>query len=96
MTPDHVVVEDVVREGGHAVESRLPIAPEWRVEWSGDHARCRHEEGDLTVEIRIEGGLAWTVERSPFYPTFHREVERDLLIGRGATALESRIEFRIV
>ncbi|MBB85425.1 MAG: hypothetical protein CL931_16575 [Deltaproteobacteria bacterium] len=93
---DHLTIEDIVRESGHAVESRLPIAPEWDVEWRGDHARCRHEAGDLTVEIRFEGGLAWSVERGPFHPSFHREVERFVLVGRGVTALESRIEIRIV
>ena len=85
-----------MRESGHAVESRLPIAPEWDVEWRGDHARCRHEDGNLTVEIRAEGGLAWSVEHGPFHPSFHREVERFVLVGRGVTALESRIEIRIV
>jgi len=91
---DHVVVKDVVRAGGHTVESRLPFAPEWTVELKGDRARCRHESARVVVEIELDGDLAWTVERAPFYPSFHREVERDVLVGRGVTPCESEIVFR--
>ncbi|MEM9173924.1 MAG: heparinase II/III family protein [Myxococcota bacterium] len=96
VSPDHVSLRDRVADAGHAVESRLPIAPEWSVEVSGDRARCRHEAGDLEVEIRMDGPLVWTVERAAFYPGFHREVERDVLVGRGHTALTSTIGFRIL
>jgi len=92
--PDHFVVNDVVRAGGHAVESRLPFAPEWNVELKGDRARCRHERARVAVEIELGGDLAWTVERAPFYASFHREVERDVLVGRGVTPCESEIIFR--
>ena len=90
-----VTIEDTVRAGGHSVESRLPLAPEWTVELvGGDLARLRHEDG-TQAEIAFEGGLAWTVERAPFYPGFHREVDRAVLVGRGVTPIATRITFRL-
>ena len=88
-----IVVRDTVRSGGHAVESRLPLAPEWTVELLGERARVRHADGTV-VTIELEGGLAWTIERAPFHPTFHAEVERNVLVGRGVTPLGSTLRFR--
>ena len=88
-----IVVRDTVRSGGHAVESRLPLAPEWSVELEEEGARVRHADGTV-VTIGLEGGLAWTVERAPFHPTFHTEVDRNVLVGRGVTPLGSTLRFR--
>ena len=88
-----IVVRDTVRSGGHAVESRLPLAPDWSVELEDERALVRHADGTV-VTIELEGGLAWTIERAPFHPTFHTEVERNVLVGRGVTPLGSALRFR--
>lgn len=88
-----IVVRDTVRSGGHAVESRLPLAPDWTVELEDERALVRHADGTV-VTIELEGGLAWTIERAPFHPTFHTEVERNVLVGRGVTPLGSALRFR--
>jgi hypothetical protein len=92
---DQLVVVDVVRAAGHAVESRLPLAPEWEVELAGGVAVARHAEGGAGVRVELPEGLSWCVERAPFYPGFHREVERNVLVGRGHTPLDARIGIRI-
>lgn len=89
-----VVVRDAVRNGGHAVESRLPLAPEWSVELENEGARVRHADGTVVV-IELAGELAWSVERAPFHPTFHAEIERSVLVGRGVTPVQSEIRFRV-
>lgn len=91
--PSTVTVEDEVEEAGHAAESRLPIAPEWRVSLDGDTATCRHRDDDIEVRIRLDAGLAWAIERDSFHPSFHREVPRDVLVGRGTTPLSTKIVF---
>jgi uncharacterized heparinase superfamily protein len=68
----------------------LPFDPAWRVELregssSAIATRGGGEDrasGRVELELPIE--LAWRLGRAPYYPSFGRELERDVLIGEGA------------
>lgn len=87
-----VVVDRVDREGT-AIVSRWPIVPGWRLErvTGGVLASC--EEEDVRVRVELPEALDWEVERAPFFPTFHQERQRDVLVGRGTGPLEATLRF---
>jgi hypothetical protein len=90
-------VIDRVLGANASVVSSLPIAPGWNLTplEGGMIARKMSEQsGPLVVQIDLPKGLDWTIERAPFYPTFHEEVERDVLVGRGQTPLDCVIRFK--
>jgi uncharacterized heparinase superfamily protein len=91
---DDVILVDVVRASGHAVESRLPLAPGWRVTLEGTTARASHEDDGGSLLIELPEALDWRVESAPFFPGFHRAVERAVLVGRGRTPVELRTRIR--
>jgi hypothetical protein len=45
------------------------------------------------VEVSLPGELAWRVDRAAYYPSFGREVERDVLVGEGPPFREARTLF---
>ena len=90
-------VIDRVIGASASVVSSLPIAPGWSLTplEGGMIARKMSEQsGPLVVQIDLPKGFDWTIERAPFYPTFHEEVERDVLVGRGQTPLDCVIRFK--
>ncbi len=92
---EDVILVDVVRASGHVVESRLPLAPGWRVTLEGRSARAEHEAGGAAICIELPEALEWRVESAPFFPGFHRAVERPVLVGRGRTPIELRTRIRL-
>ena len=90
-------VIDRVIDANVSVVSSLPIAPGWNLTpfEGGMIARKMFEQsGPLVVQIDLPKELDWAIERAPFYPTFHEEVERDVLVGRGQTPLGCVIRFK--
>lgn len=90
-------VIDRVIDANVSVVSSLPIAPGWNLTpfEGGMIARKMFEQsGPLVVQIDLPKELDWAIERAPFYPTFHEEVERDVLVGRGQTPLDCVIRFK--
>jgi uncharacterized heparinase superfamily protein len=92
---DEVLLVDVVRAEGHSVESRIPFAPGWQVTLVGRVAQVAHEAGGAPVTIELPEALIWEVEAAPFFPGFHRVLERCVLVGRGHTPLELRTRIAI-
>ncbi len=90
---EETTIVDQVQAAGHRVESRWPLAPEWDVTLTEEGAVLRDRTDGRSLRFELADALDWTVERAPFYPRFHEEVERNVLVGRGHTPLEAR--FRI-
>ena len=67
----------------------LPLDPAWQVELDTRASRAtatlREPEGasPIRVEIELPTELRWQLERGAYYPSFGREVERDVLVGLG-------------
>lgn len=62
------------------VEASLPLAPDVEVALDGLRATLRLPSG-ARLALALPGGLAWRLERGPYYPAFGREVERAVLRG---------------
>jgi hypothetical protein len=65
----------------------LPIDPAWQVELGASTARatCESTNGESAlarIDIELAGCFEWSLERRFYYPTFGREVERFVLVGR--------------
>jgi uncharacterized heparinase superfamily protein len=84
------IIDEV--EGPHEhVRLCLPVDPAWRIELDGSSSRAiatRAIDGSAPstvaqrIELELPTALEWNVERGPYYPSFGREVERDLIVGR--------------
>ena len=68
----------------------LPVDPAWRIELDAASFRAnaaRAADGSTTsldaprIELELSNEFAWHVERGPYFPSFGREIERDLLVG---------------
>lgn len=91
VTPDGVEITDRVEAIGKKITSRLPFAPGWSLEEAENGFIARHVAQILAVMIALPPGLEWSVESAPFFPTFHQEVERQVLVGRGETPIDGSI-----
>ena len=90
-------VIDRVLDADAGVVSNLPIAPGWDLTPTEGGVIARRPLANdewLIVQIDLPKELDWKIERAPFYPTFHREIERDVLVGRGQTPLDCTIRFK--
>ncbi|MBJ21627.1 MAG: hypothetical protein GY910_11330 [bacterium] len=92
-------VEIVDRIEGRYSEivSRLPLDPDWQVEFiDGDlRARIVAEDGlERVVRFELARDYSWVIEREPSYPSFGREVERPVLVGRAGRPAETTIRIR--
>jgi hypothetical protein len=84
------IIDEV--EGPHEhVRLCLPVDPAWRIELDGSSSRAiatRAIDGSAPstvaqrIELELPTALEWNVERGPYYPSFGREVERDLIVGQ--------------
>ncbi len=85
--PGALEIEDHVEGPLDAVCSRLPFDPAWRLELDPD-GRGAHgtlaDAGDASrLRVELPDALDWSLERRPCFPSFGREVQRDVLVGRG-------------
>jgi hypothetical protein len=68
------------------------------VERVGDSALLRwREDPSARPEIRIAlpDTLEWRVETAPFFPRFHEEVDRCVLVGRSDGPFEGTMRIRL-
>jgi hypothetical protein len=75
----------------------VPIDPSWMLEpvEGGVRARCTTSDGsDHRVRLDLPREFAWKIESAPSYPSFGREVERPVLIGRADGPVEATIRIR--
>jgi hypothetical protein len=94
VTADGVTIIDRVEGTGTQVTSRLPLAPGWSVESVANVEGgfvARHAAASLAVRISLPAGLTWSVESAAFFPTFHEEADRSVLVGRGETPVDCSI-----
>jgi hypothetical protein len=66
------------------VEASLPLAPGVEVALDGLRAGLRLPSG-TRVALELPGGLAWRLERAPYFPAFGREEVRPILRGHAAS-----------
>ncbi len=97
---DEEVVEIVDRVEGacREVVSRLPLDPGWQVERVGDGFRACSvaEDGrECVVRFDLPSVFDWTIERAPSFPSFGREIERPVLVGRAVRPVEASIRIRV-
>ena len=98
IAPQGVDVEDRVSGACRSVASRLPIAPGWSVERVGDSALLRWRADPSArpgIRIALPDTLEWRVETAPFFPRFHEEVERCVLVGRSDGPFEGTLRIRL-
>lgn len=93
-----VLIEDTLEGRARRVESRIPLAPGWSVEWLGPRlVRCTVQASpDCAVEIELPEPFVWGSEQAPCYASFGREETRPVLVGRaeGAEIRAARTRFR--
>ena len=94
ITADGVEIFDRVAVTAGRVTSRLLLAPGWSLEEAEGGFVARHAATALAVQILLPTTFKWSVESAPFYPTFHEEAERSVLVGRGETPVDSLIRIR--
>jgi hypothetical protein len=75
-----VRVVDRVSELARSVRLRLPLAPELEVALVGGAAQLALRGGPA-LRLELPAGVAWRLERMPYYPEFGRALERDCLVG---------------
>jgi uncharacterized heparinase superfamily protein len=77
---DALVVHDRLEGRPASVRASLPLAPGFEPRLEGPVARIVLA-GGRTLRIDLPTGLAWRLERAPYYPRFGVEVERAVLVG---------------
>ena len=77
---DALVVHDRLEGRPASVRASLPLAPGFAPRLEGPVARIVLA-GGRTLRIDLPTGLAWRLERAPYYPRFGVEVERAVLVG---------------
>lgn len=92
-----VEISDSVSGACREVVSRLPIDPGWVLESveGGMTARCTTSDGsERRIRLDLPSEFAWEVESAPSYPSFGREIERPVLVGRADGPVEATIRIR--
>lgn len=88
-----VEIRDHVEASDLSVESRLFFDPAWRIEIEAGRAIAQHESDALRVRIDLPEPFAWRVASAPFFPTFHAEVDRPVLVGVAQGAVDAVLRF---
>ena len=92
-----VAIHDRVEGRTRSVCATLPIDPAWTVSLGSHRALAtRRTAGgeDQHVEIELDPGFAWTLERESCYPRFGEAVDRFVLVGRADACAGSVVRFR--
>jgi hypothetical protein len=77
---DEVRIVDRLRGRPARVDAHLPLAPGVEVALDGRNAALRLPSG-ARLHLALPDGLAWRLERAPYFPSFGREEERPVLRG---------------
>lgn len=90
VAPRGVTIVDEIEGPCRQVRLCLPVDPAWRIELDASSFRAiatRAADGNPAsqeaprIELELSDEFVWHVERGPYFPSFGREIERDLLVG---------------
>jgi uncharacterized heparinase superfamily protein len=84
VSADAVRVVDRLDGREARVDAHLPLAPGVEVALEARSARLRLPSG-ARVDLALPEGVAWRLERGPYFPRFGREEERPILRGHAPT-----------
>jgi len=88
--PGVATIVDQLEGPCRSVRLCLPIDPGWQIELDATSHRAWATPRDgvdassKRFEIELPAALRWHREQGPYYPSFGREVERDVLVGEAA------------
>jgi uncharacterized heparinase superfamily protein len=99
--PNAITIIDEVEGPARRVRFCLPVDPNWRVELEGGARRAIATwtgEDSLRPRVEVEFDLPelfeWRCDRGAYYPSFGREVERDVLVGESDRVVRSTLHIR--
>ncbi len=88
--PGVATIVDQLEGPCRSVRLCLPIDPGWQIELDPELHRAWATPRDAVdasrerLEIELPSALCWHRERGPYFSSFGREIERDVLVGEGA------------
>ncbi len=90
---DGFTIEDRFDVAAKSVVMVLPLAPGLDPDLEG--SRVRVPLGAATLRIELPKEAEWEVVSAPAYPEFGKEVERDVLVGRGSDVVAASWKFAL-